>query len=206
MGCCFSKGVQVTRMLRGQLADPPILVGDKKKKKRFLGSHQARSAGIPLAPQVADSTKNRGTFVLTRPGLPWLQSPCALMFHCPAAIPLKDTMEGVSAPLSTTSTAQRRFSAWAVRPGYSSGASSVAMDEEEDEEQDEAGLDEVPEMRAEVTLSKHTSVLALSDLRLQNQLGHNLASSVVRIEVRGIGIKPFDFVCAAHDTPLPFAV
>jgi hypothetical protein len=118
-------------------------------------------------------------------------------------------MEGVSAPLSTTSTAQRRFSAWAVRPGYSSGASSVAMDEEEDDEQeddDEDGLDEVPEMRAEVTLSKHTSVLALSDLRLQNQLGHNLASSVVRIEVRGIGIKPFDFVCAAHDTPLPFAV
>jgi hypothetical protein len=72
MGCCFSKGVQVTRMLRGQLADPPILVGDKKNKRS--PGHQARSVGIPLAPQVADSA-NQGTFVLTRPGLPWPESP-----------------------------------------------------------------------------------------------------------------------------------
>jgi hypothetical protein len=82
--------------------------------------------------------------------------------------------------LPSSSAANRRQSQWAVRPGYSSGASSVALDEDDEEQ------DEVLPMQNELSLSRHTSILALSELRRENQMGLDLASFVVRIEVRGI--------------------
>lgn len=91
---------------------------------------------------------------------------------------LSDVVQSTTSAGSSLQEAARRHD-WTVRPGYSSGASSAAFD---DEEQDE--LEDVPPLRGEVSLSKYTSILALSDLRHEKQLHGDLASTVVRIEVR----------------------
>lgn len=91
---------------------------------------------------------------------------------------------------TSPSALQARRHDWTVQPGYSSGASSGALG---DEEQDE--LEDVAPLRDEVILSRHTSILALSELRHEKQLHGNLASTVVRIEVR---CNAFKF-CSSHE-------
>jgi hypothetical protein len=75
---------------------------------------------------------------------------------------------------------------WAVRPGYSSGASSVCVDEEDES-------DEEAPTRYEPGLSRQSSILALSDLRREKSLRGDLATSLVRIEVRAYAIVVYIF-------------
>jgi len=69
--------------------------------------------------------------------------------------------------------------AWAVRPGYSSGASSYAGS-------DAGSDDEFRMMDAEMNVSRHTDILALSALKEEMMADGDLAKAMVRIET------PFD--------------
>jgi hypothetical protein len=75
-------------------------------------------------------------------------------------------------------------SAWAIRPGYSSGASSYSGSEIDDngglsssKEFDMTGL-------GDFHVSTHSDILALGTLRQEMMADGDLAKAVVRIEVR----------------------
>ena len=75
-------------------------------------------------------------------------------------------------------------SAWAVRPGYSSGASSYSGSDAEDPSSDLARFDLATANR-ELNVSTHSDILGLSTLRQEMIADGDLAKTMVRIEVRG---------------------
>jgi len=64
---------------------------------------------------------------------------------------------------------------WKVRPGYSSGASSIGSDVETDDLEDNEYFQ---------SASRHSDILALSTLRQEMAKGGDIGKIVVRIEVR----------------------
>lgn len=79
---------------------------------------------------------------------------------------------GTAASKAPKTTAERR-SEFAIRPGYSSGASSYDGSVGGDDFMDEEGL----------RVSRHSDILALSELRQEMVAEGDLAKTVVRIEV-----------------------
>ena len=99
--------------------------------------------------------------------------------------PTTPTPAAVSGGSSALSAAR---SAWAVRPGYSSGASSYSGSDAEDEfgdpSSDLARFDLATANR-ELNVSTHSDILGLSTLRQEMIADGDLAKTMVRIEVRG---------------------
>jgi len=92
------------------------------------------------------------------------------------AVAKAPTSAAAGASSKPKKTAVDRRAEFAIRPGYSSGASSydgsVGGDDDLDGEQD-------------MRVSRHTNILALSDLRQEMVAEGDLTKTVVRIEVCG---------------------
>ena len=76
-------------------------------------------------------------------------------------------------------------SAWAVRPGYSSGASSYSGSDAEDEFGSDLARFDLATANRELNVSTHSDILGLSTLRQEMIADGDLAKTMVRIEVRG---------------------
>lgn len=76
-------------------------------------------------------------------------------------------------------------SAWAIRPGYSSGASSYSGSEMSREDAGELAKFDMTGL-GEFNVSTHSDILALGTLRQEMMADGDLAKAVVRIEVRTI--------------------
>ena len=82
---------------------------------------------------------------------------------------------GALPPRPTPKTTADRRAEFAIRPGYSSGASSY---------DGSVGGEDIDDGEQELRVSRHSDILALSDLRQSMVAEGDLTKTVVRIEVR----------------------
>ena len=94
---------------------------------------------------------------------------------------------------------------WAVRPGYSSGASSFSgsdseFDDGQDQDADLMSRLDLATANRDINISTHSDILALGTLRQEMIADGDLAKAVVRIEVCGCigGLISILIVCVAR--------